>query len=131
MAQNSVPELCIYQQLKKIFDTDDRDLRKLDLLQNAKMPVVANEVIGIGRYRAIDEFVIVLVAQQPETTWGLSAPSEYGFYSNVNPRVPHPRWSQAQERRIGEFGLRDTLMFNGYADDVAHLYANMDLKKYF
>jgi sulfoxide reductase catalytic subunit YedY len=74
---------------------------------------------------------IRLVAQQPETTWGLAAPSEYGFYSNVNPRVPHPRWSQAQERRIGEFGLRDTLMFNGYADDVAHLYANMDLKKYF
>ena len=54
-------------------------------------------------------------------------PNEYGFYANVNPNVPHPRWSQATERRIGELGRRDTLMFNGYAEQVAHLYADMDL----
>lgn len=74
---------------------------------------------------------IRLVEKEPPATWNLAAPHEYGFYSNVNPHVSHPRWSQATERRIGEFGLRDTLMFNGYADQVAHLYAGMDLKKYF
>lgn len=67
-------------------------------------------------------------AQQPTTTWGRSAPSEYGFYSNVNPNVNHPRWSQKRERRIGEFRKRETLMFNGYEEDVGHLYAGMDLK---
>jgi methionine sulfoxide reductase catalytic subunit len=71
------------------------------------------------------------VEQQPVSSWELSAPHEYGFYSNVNPEVPHPRWSQARERRIGEFYKRKTLMFNGYADQVAHLYAGMDLKKFF
>ena len=71
------------------------------------------------------------VEQQPVGSWELAAPHEYGFYSNVNPDVPHPRWSQARERRIGEFYKRKTLMFNGYADQVAHLYAGMDLKKYF
>jgi len=74
---------------------------------------------------------IRLVENQPSSTWNLAAPSEYGFYSNVNPQVNHPRWSQARERRIGEFGMRDTLMFNGYADQVAHLYAGMDLRKNF
>ena len=69
--------------------------------------------------------------QQPVGSWELAAPHEYGFYSNVNPDVPHPRWSQARERRIGEFSKRKTLMFNGYADQVAQLYAGMDLKKYF
>jgi sulfoxide reductase catalytic subunit YedY len=69
--------------------------------------------------------------QQPKTAWNLAQPSEYGFYSNVNPQVDHPRWSQAKERRIGEFGKRPTLMFNGYADQVASLYAGMDLKKNF
>jgi len=64
----------------------------------------------------------------PRTTWNRSAPGEYGFYSNVNPNVDHPRWSQRTEQRIGESGLRDTLMFNGYADQVAGLYAGMDLK---
>jgi methionine sulfoxide reductase catalytic subunit len=68
---------------------------------------------------------------QPETSWNLSAPQEYGFYSNVNPQVPHPRWSQATERRIGELRRRPTLMFNGYADEVAHLYAGMDLSRYY
>ncbi len=72
---------------------------------------------------------ISLVADQPPTTWNIAAPAEYGFYSNVNPEVAHPRWSQARERRIGEFGLRDTLMFNGYAEQVAHLYAGMDLRR--
>ncbi len=74
---------------------------------------------------------ITLTADEPPTTWNREAPNEYGFYSNVNPRVDHPRWSQATEQRIGEFGRRDTLMFNGYADQVASLYAGMDLRKYF
>jgi sulfoxide reductase catalytic subunit YedY len=69
--------------------------------------------------------------RQPQTTWNIAQPREYGFYSNVNPEVDHPRWSQAKERRIGEFGKRPTLMFNGYADQVAALYAGMDLKKNF
>ena len=74
---------------------------------------------------------ITLVADEPPTTWNIQAPDEYGFYSNVNPSVPHPRWSQATERRIGEYGRRDTLPFNGYADQVAHLYQGMDLVKNF
>ena len=68
--------------------------------------------------------------EQPVNTWQASAPSEYGFYSNVNPNVDHPRWSQAKERRLGEFFKRATLMFNGY-DQVASLYSGMDLKKNF
>ncbi len=69
---------------------------------------------------------------QPPTTWNMMASNEYGFYSNVNPTVDHPRWSQAKERRIGElFKKRDTLMFNGYADQVASLYSGMDLRKNF
>ncbi|HME34175.1 MAG TPA: protein-methionine-sulfoxide reductase catalytic subunit MsrP [Candidatus Sulfotelmatobacter sp.] len=68
--------------------------------------------------------------KQPLNTWNLSAPTEYGFYSNVNPNVDHPRWSQAKERRLGEFFKRPTLMFNGY-DQVASLYSGMDLKKNF
>ncbi len=71
---------------------------------------------------------IKLVAEQPPTTWNLAAPNEYGFYANVNPTVDHPRWSQATEQRIGETGRRPTLMFNGYADQVASLYAGMDLR---
>jgi sulfoxide reductase catalytic subunit YedY len=74
---------------------------------------------------------ITLVANEPPTTWNIQAPNEYGFYSNVNPNVSHPRWSQATERRIGEFGRRDTLLFNGYAEQVAHLYQGMDLVKNF
>ncbi|MBI4455851.1 MAG: protein-methionine-sulfoxide reductase catalytic subunit MsrP [Acidobacteria bacterium] len=74
---------------------------------------------------------IRLVGRQPPATWNLAAPREYGFYSNVNPNVDHPRWSQAKERRLGEFFKRKTLMFNGYADQVAQLYAGMDLRKYF
>jgi sulfoxide reductase catalytic subunit YedY len=74
---------------------------------------------------------IRLVGEQPKTAWEKAAPSEYGFYSNVNPAVSHPRWSQADERRIGEFRRRPTLPFNGYADQVASLYSGMDLKKNF
>ncbi len=69
--------------------------------------------------------------KQPTNTWQLSAPNEYGFYSNVNPNVDHPRWSQKTERRLGEFLKRPTLMFNGYGDQVSSLYSGMDLKKQF
>lgn len=80
-------------------------------------------------FKSIKSIVkIDLVEGQPTSTWTAAAPDEYGFYSNVNPGVPHPRWSQARERRIGEFGLRDTLLFNGYGEQVAQLYAGMDLK---
>jgi sulfoxide reductase catalytic subunit YedY len=72
---------------------------------------------------------IELTDKQPATMWSTIAPNEYGFYANVNPQVDHPRWSQASERRIGEFSRRDTLMFNGYADQVSYLYDGMDLKK--
>jgi methionine sulfoxide reductase catalytic subunit len=74
---------------------------------------------------------IRFLEEQPTSTWMAAGPDEYGFYANVNPGVPHPRWSQASERRIGEFGKRKTLMFNGYAEQVAGLYAGMDLKKHF
>jgi len=74
---------------------------------------------------------ISLVANEPPTTWNIQAPGEYGFYSNVNPNVAHPRWSQARERRIGDYRTRETLMFNGYEQQVGHLYAGMDLQKYF
>jgi len=80
-------------------------------------------------FKSIKSIVkILLVNEQPTSTWSEVGPSEYGFYSNVNPEVSHPRWTQATERRIGEFGLRDTLMFNGYGDQVASLYSGMDLK---
>ena len=74
---------------------------------------------------------ISLVRDPPLTTWNKLSPVEYGFYSNVNPNVDHPRWSQARERRIGEFSRRPTLMFNGYGDQVASLYTGMDLRKDF
>ena len=74
---------------------------------------------------------ITLVAEQPKTSWNRYAPREYGFYANVNPTVDHPRWSQATEQRIGESGRRQTLMFNGYEEQVADLYAVLDLTKHF
>ncbi len=74
---------------------------------------------------------IRFVREQPMPSWVRANPREYGFYSNVNPQVDHPRWSQAKERRIGEFFKRPTLPFNGYADQVAALYGGMDLKKFF
>jgi methionine sulfoxide reductase catalytic subunit len=83
-------------------------------------------------FKSIKSIVkIRLVDRQPPTTWNLAASNEYGFYSNVNPEVDHPRWSQAQERRIGEFRKRNTIKFNGYGDQVASLYAGMDLRKNF
>ncbi|HUR96655.1 MAG TPA: protein-methionine-sulfoxide reductase catalytic subunit MsrP [Pyrinomonadaceae bacterium] len=74
---------------------------------------------------------ITLTESEPPTTWGTSVPEWYGFYSNVNPNVNRVRWSQATERRIGELAQRKTLLFNGYGDDVAHMYSGMDLSKYF
>jgi len=83
-------------------------------------------------FKSIKSIVkIELVADQPTTLWSMVGPNEYGFYSNVNPERPHPRWSQATERRIGELGRRETLMFNGYAEQVAHLYEGMDLNVYY
>jgi sulfoxide reductase catalytic subunit YedY len=72
---------------------------------------------------------IRLTDKQPVNSWQLLAPKEYGFFANVNPKVDHPRWSQARERRIGEFSKRPTLMFNGYTDQVASMYSGMDLNK--
>jgi sulfoxide reductase catalytic subunit YedY len=81
-------------------------------------------------FKSIKSIVkIRFVEKQPPTTWNLATPREYGFYSNVNPTVDHPRWSQDKERRLGEFFKRPTLMFNGYGDQVASLYAGMDLRK--
>lgn len=83
-------------------------------------------------FKSIKSIVrISFVESQPRTAWNVSAPQEYGFYSNVNPQVDHPRWSQATERRIGEFKRRDTLMFNGYGEQVASLYRGMDLAKFY
>ncbi|MEW5981441.1 MAG: protein-methionine-sulfoxide reductase catalytic subunit MsrP [Acidobacteriota bacterium] len=81
-------------------------------------------------FKSIKSIVSIrFVEQRPVNSWQAAIPQEYGFYSNVNPQVDHPRWSQASERRIGEFFKRKTLMFNGYADQVASLYAGMDLRK--
>ncbi|MBX7056082.1 MAG: protein-methionine-sulfoxide reductase catalytic subunit MsrP [Pyrinomonadaceae bacterium] len=83
-------------------------------------------------FKSIKSIVkIMLTDREPPTTWNQASPEEYGFYSNVNPDVKHPRWSQASERRIGEIGMRPTMPFNGYVDEVASLYSGMDLKKYF
>ncbi|MCW8918483.1 MAG: protein-methionine-sulfoxide reductase catalytic subunit MsrP [Gammaproteobacteria bacterium] len=83
-------------------------------------------------FKSIKSIVAIRFTEQmPVSTWSRSNPREYGFYSNVNPEVRHPRWSQQRERRIGEFRKRETLPFNGYAEQVAHLYSGMDLKKNF
>jgi len=83
-------------------------------------------------FKSIKSIVrIEFTREQPDTAWNLSAPQEYGFYSNVNPEVDHPRWSQRKERRIGEFRKRQTLMFNGYGEQVASLYRDMDLRKHY
>ncbi len=80
-------------------------------------------------FKSIKSIVkISLVADQPPTTWNIEAPDEYGFYSNVNPNVDHPRWSQRTEHRIGEFTWRNTLLLNGYTEQVGHLYEGMDLR---
>jgi sulfoxide reductase catalytic subunit YedY len=83
-------------------------------------------------FKSIKSIVkICFTEQQPRTTWAIQGPDEYGFYANVNPEVDHPRWSQKRERRIGDFLRRETLPFNGYAEQVAGLYAGMDLRKNF
>jgi len=83
-------------------------------------------------YKSIKSIVRVrFVEQQPPTSWNRQASGEYGFYSNVNPDVDHPRWSQARERRIGELARRKTLAFNGYENEVAGLYSGMDLRREF
>lgn len=83
-------------------------------------------------FKSIKSIVrVTFTVDEPPTSWAVSAPREYGFYANVNPTVGHPRWSQARERRIGEWGRRDTLMFNGYADQVASLYTGMDLTRFY
>ncbi len=83
-------------------------------------------------FKSIKSVVSIdFVENMPRTSWNASAPDEYGFYANVNPSVDHPRWSQQQERRIGEWFKRDTLMFNGYADEVASMYSGMDLRDNF
>lgn len=92
----------------------------------APIRLVAPWKYGFKGIKAIVK--IELVDTMPTTFWSTIAPDEYGFYANVNPNVPHPRWSQASERRIGELTMRPTLMFNGYADKVAYLYQGMDLK---
>ncbi len=84
---------------------------------------------GIKSIKSI--VTIRFTEDEPPTSWNVAAPHEYGFYSNVNPQVAHPRWSQARERRIGDVFKRDTMMFNGYADQVASLYDGMDLRKFF
>ncbi len=92
----------------------------------APLRLVAPWKYGFKSIKAIVK--IDLVAEQPTSLWMSAAPHEYGFYANVNPDVPHPRWTQSSERRIGERGRRKTLPFNGYADEVAPLYAGMDLR---
>jgi methionine sulfoxide reductase catalytic subunit len=83
-------------------------------------------------FKSIKSIVrISFVERQPETSWNQTLPREYGFYANVNPAVAHPRWSQARERRIGEIRRRPTLPFNGYGEQVAHLYAGMDLRRFY
>ena len=83
-------------------------------------------------FKSIKSIVTIrFVEKEPIATWSFVNPREYGFYSNVNPEVDHPRWSQASERRIGEFSRRPTLMFNGYTKEVAHMYKGMNLKKYY
>jgi len=83
-------------------------------------------------FKSIKSIVTVrFVEKMPKSSWRRKRPEEYGFYANVNPNVDHPRWIQATERRIGEEGRRKTLMFNGYADQVGHLYSGMDLKKFY
>jgi sulfoxide reductase catalytic subunit YedY len=103
--------------------------RVLPNQNGAPLRLVVPWKYGFKGIKAITK--IRFVASEPKTTWSRMAPNEYGFYANVNPAVDHPRWSQAKERRIGEFLKRATLPFNGYADQVAQLYSGMDLRRYF
>ena len=101
--------------------------KELPNQNGAPMRLVVPWKYGFKSIKSITK--IRFTESQPSTAWNTSSPKEYGFYSNVNPNVPHPRWSQKRERRIGEFFKRDTLPFNGFADQVAQLYQGMDLKQ--
>lgn len=102
-----------------------------DLLPQSGAPVRLVVPWKYG-FKSIKSIVkIELVEEMPTSLWMAAAPNEYGFYANVNPDVPHPRWSQSTERRIGEAGRRPTLKFNGYEEEVVHLYAGMDLQENF
>jgi sulfoxide reductase catalytic subunit YedY len=100
--------------------------RQLPAQNGAPLRLVVPWKYGFKGIKSIVK--ITLTSNRPPTTWNSAAPEEYGFFSNVNPEVAHPRWSQATEQRIGESGRRPTLLFNGYADQVGHLYAGMDLR---
>ena len=102
-----------------------------DLLNQSGAPLrlVVPWKYGFKSIKSISS--IRFVDEQPDATWSMLAPSEYGFYSNVNNLVDHPRWSQGTERRIGEFKRRKTMMYNGYEEEVGHLYKGMDLRKYY
>ena len=102
-----------------------------DLLNQSGAPIrlVVPWKYGFKSIKSVT--TIKFVDKQPDATWSMLAPSEYGFYSNVNNNVDHPRWSQGTERRIGEFKRRKTLMFNGYEEEVSYMYEGMDLKKYY
>jgi methionine sulfoxide reductase catalytic subunit len=100
--------------------------KPLPVQDGAPLRVVVPWKYGFKSIKSIIK--IELTDKQPATMWNTIASNEYGFYSNVNPEVDHPRWSQKTERRIGETSRRKTLMFNGYADQVASLYAGMDLR---
>ena len=105
-----------------------------DWFFSVAQPFGAHEDFNEGRQLNFTIKSIVkirFVAKEPIATWSFANPKEYGFYSNVNPEVDHPRWSQATERRIGEFSRRPTLMFNGYIKEVADMYKGMDLQKYY
>ena len=103
--------------------------KKLPPQDGAPVRLVVPWKYGFKNIKSIVK--ITLTDKEPPTTWARFAKREYGFYGNVNPAHPHPRWSQATEQRIGESGRRKTLPFNGYADQVASLYAGMDLDVYF
>ena len=103
--------------------------RELPNQNGAPLRLVVPWKYGFKSIKSIVE--IRLMRTEPLTSWKLQAPKEYGFFANVNPDVDHPRWSQKRERRIGELRKRPTQLFNGYADQVAHLYAGMDLRKHF
>ena len=103
--------------------------KKLANQNGAPMRLVVPWKYGFKGVKSIVK--ISFVEKEPNSSWIRLAPNEYGFYANVNPNVPHPRWSQATERRIGDFRRRDTLMFNGYGEQVAHLYDGMNLRRYY
>ncbi len=103
--------------------------RELPNQNGAPMRLVVPWKYGFKGIKSIVR--ISFVEKIPRNSWKRLAPREYGFYANVNPEVDHPRWTQANERRLGEFRRRETLMFNGYAEEVAHMYSGMNLKKNF